>query len=614
MAYQPDPGITSLVSTVPSSVIVGASIFGTVPIENILPGTGATNLGKAIDDPVGSTDTGIAMLGVHDAEASKITPAEEDYDHLHIGELGGLSVEPEQHNHLDEFDSTSGWAVLGNDADNLVTTTNHLTGTLALSFDKVDGAADTVFAGIDKTITTLNMGELDLHDTVQTACYLSSISLVDYVFIRIGTDNLNYNEWRVPDTELTADEWIILGVSVGSADFAGNTGNGVDWSSLKYIAVGVAFDNAANLLSEIRFDQLGIFTSAHTTSREAEVTTAINTPNVNLHRVAGTPTDANKGNAAGATQRVVLATDSNATSISGRIEALQQGTWNNTQAGLVHTSLVSTVPSSVIVGASIFGQLPAGTAPLGSVATLQGTNPWAVTNVGSIITLNKSSVITVSKDSSVFAVQSGTWNNTQAGTVHTSLVSTVPSSVIVGASIFGLPPVNVTNTNLNVGGSVVGFQGGTWNNTQAGTVFSSVVGDVAHDTADGASSPIKMGAKAISLSADPGEVAGDDRTDIYATRAGQLFVATGHPNILTKQLNITDADGAQTDTNLLAALVGANDIAIVTGIMVACDDANTGAVQYRIGFGATNTPGNDAAAVVSSHPGVPAGSGGSSRI
>ena len=35
-------------------------------------------------------------------------------------------------------------------------------------------------------------------------------------------------------------------------------------------------------------------------------------------------------------------------------------------------------------GASIIGQLPAGTALLGSVATLQGTNPWVTTQVGSV--------------------------------------------------------------------------------------------------------------------------------------------------------------------------------------------------------------------------------------
>lgn len=58
-------------------------------------------------------------------------------------------------------------------------------------------------------------------------------------------------------------------------------------------------------------------------------------------------------------------------SVSGTVATTQQGAWT--------TSLVSTIPSSVIVGASIFGQLPAGTAPLGSVAVLQGTNPFIIT-------------------------------------------------------------------------------------------------------------------------------------------------------------------------------------------------------------------------------------------
>ena len=284
--------------------------IGDVDVTSLIPATGATNLGKAIDSPVGATDTGVLFLAVHDAEASKIGVAEEDYDHLHIGELGGLSVEPEQHNHLDEMDTTAGWAALGNDTLNLATTTNHLTGTNALTFDKVDGAANTVIAGIDKTITSVNMGELDLHDIVQTVCFLSSIDNVDYVFVRIGTDSTNYNEWRVPDTELVAGDFVILGLPVGAASKTGATGNGVRWDDIKYIAVGVAFDAQNNTLSGIIFDQLGIFTGSHTTAAlTAEVSTAVNTANVNLQKVGGSPTDKGAGNAGNGSQRIVIATD-----------------------------------------------------------------------------------------------------------------------------------------------------------------------------------------------------------------------------------------------------------------------------------------------------------------
>lgn len=88
-------------------------------------------------------------------------------------------------------------------------------------------------------------------------------------------------------------------------------------------------------------------------------------------------------------------------SVSGTVGASVIGAVPTTQAGTWITSVVSTVPSSVLVGASIFGQLPGGTAVLGSVAALQGTNPWAVTNVGSIVSLNVGSVITVLQTPSI---------------------------------------------------------------------------------------------------------------------------------------------------------------------------------------------------------------------
>src|SRR3990167_5248745 len=71
------------------------------------------------------------------------------------------------------------------------------------------------------------------------------------------------------------------------------------------------------------------------------------------------------------------------------------------------------------VGSSIVGQLPGGTAVLGSVATLQGTNPWVMS--GSVMLLNGANVIgsvttlqgtnpwiTTFSNSSILATQQGT--------------------------------------------------------------------------------------------------------------------------------------------------------------------------------------------------------------
>lgn len=90
--------------------------------------------------------------------------------------------------------------------------------------------------------------------------------------------------------------------------------------------------------------------------------------------------------------------------ISGSVLAQQLGT--------NISSVINSNPSSLLTGASIFGQLPAGTAVLGSVAVLQGTSPWLI--------------------SSVYGNISGSVLAQQTGTAITSIVNSIPSSVLVG--------------------------------------------------------------------------------------------------------------------------------------------------------------------------------------
>jgi hypothetical protein len=134
-----------------------------------------------------------------------------------------------------------------------------------------------------------------------------------------------------------------------------------------------------------------------------------------------------------------------------------------------------------------------------------------------------------------------------------------------------------------------------------------VQGDEAHDAVD-AGNPVKVGGVAVAHSASPTAVAAADRTRWIFNRDGVPFVMGGHPNIQTKNLNVTDADGAQTDTDIIGA-IGAGTKYVVTWLQVTADNANTGDVQCRIGFGTTNTPAVDAADVIMSHSGIAAGSG-----
>lgn len=80
------------------------------------------------------------------------------------------------------------------------------------------------------------------------------------------------------------------------------------------------------------------------------------------------------------------------------------GTVGASIIGVVPVSLTSVPPQSVsgTVGASIIGQLPAGTAVLGSVAVLQGSNPWIETfSNSSILAVPVGSTLTIWQSPSI---------------------------------------------------------------------------------------------------------------------------------------------------------------------------------------------------------------------
>lgn len=64
--------------------------IGDVDVTSVIPGTGATNLGKAIDSVAGATDTGVAILAERDDALGGITPAEGDYTQLFTDANGAL--------------------------------------------------------------------------------------------------------------------------------------------------------------------------------------------------------------------------------------------------------------------------------------------------------------------------------------------------------------------------------------------------------------------------------------------------------------------------------------------------------------------------------------------
>jgi hypothetical protein len=67
------------------------TVDGTVAIgSTVTPGTGATNLGKAVDGAAGTTDTGVLILAVRDDALTTLTPVDNDYTQLRVTSLGRL--------------------------------------------------------------------------------------------------------------------------------------------------------------------------------------------------------------------------------------------------------------------------------------------------------------------------------------------------------------------------------------------------------------------------------------------------------------------------------------------------------------------------------------------
>ena len=297
-------------------LLAGDLVIGRVKVTDgvdtaLVDGSGNLNVveeaAKTIDVATGATDTGVPALFKHQEDLLHITTDDGDYELGSVDSLGQVHVNPEGHHIFDEMDVTTDWAVFNNNADNLTTTKKHALGTDALTFDKVVGAAATVFAIIDKTVTTVDLGSVSPHDIIQLVCYVPNIDDLSYVLVRLGTDASNYNEWRIPDTALTADEFLILAFNIGDVDHGGITGNGWNPASISYIAVGAAFDAAGDTLAGLIFDELSYHTNQHTSAElNAEVTSEVSSANVNLQKVGGSPTSKGAGAVGNGSQRIVI--------------------------------------------------------------------------------------------------------------------------------------------------------------------------------------------------------------------------------------------------------------------------------------------------------------------
>lgn len=226
--------------------------------------------------------------------------------------------------------------------------------------------------------------------------------------------------------------------------------------------------------------------------------------------------------------------------------------------------------------------------------------------------------VTVATDSTgVLSVDDNGGALTVDGTVAVSSITTavVPGTAaadlgkaedaIAGSGdtgVFVLAVSNEANTARAADGDYIAFATDTEGN-------SRVVGNRDHDAVD-AGEVVKVGGVAVSGSATPTSVAAADRVRWIFNQHGIPYVLGGHPNLIVREFDFGTA--AQTDLNLAAAVVAADERIYVTRFEALADNANSVAVSVRAGFGTASVPAASATGVsgmIASHPGLAAGSG-----
>ena len=201
-----------------------------------------------------------------------------------IGRKTVQDVHPEQEVIFDHFEATTGWTALGNDTTGLATDLDHTDGTKSLEFDKVNGAANTAVAGIQKTLSSVDLTGYHNQSIIHWSLNVSTVADIDYAFIRLGTSASHYNEWRVDDTAIAVG-WNLMAVTLGIPSTTGNTGNGANFADIDYVVVGVVFDAETSTLADIRVDHVAIHSSIHSTASLSTFTeTSVSSPNVIINQ------------------------------------------------------------------------------------------------------------------------------------------------------------------------------------------------------------------------------------------------------------------------------------------------------------------------------------------
>ena len=532
--------------------------------------TNYTNTHLELNSPLNTSMSadadGVIVKSAHIVQTN-ITPssvADNSYDTPSITRHRQVRTRDQESLDLANCNDYTVFTTLGNDTDNLADSANHVFGTGAITFDKVNGAANTVFAGVQDTITSIDISELfESGGYVGLGVFLPSVTNLDYVFLRIGTDSSNYNEWRWDSADLTSGHW--LGLRQPTNQPHAYLGNGWDTSDITYVSFGIAMNVETQTLSGVVFDNVHLVAGRVSDSNiDSTITSSVSTPNINMQRIGGTTTDTNTGNASAGTLRVAVATDdvnlaAQTTSLAALDNAVD-GNYLNVNANIAGTDMVS--GSGTATGA-LRVELPTnGTgviATVGAVTSITNAvtvNSHAVTNAGTFVVQENGAALTsLQLIDDIVATDDTTTHSTGSTKGAIIMAAATPTDGSVNANDIGAIAMT-TDRKLHVsvqdalpaGTNAIGKLAAN-SGVDIGDVdvTSAVItgGAVAHDGAD-SGNPIKIGFKAETSPKGITLVADGDRTDAYADSDGLQMVKLNTSGADAISERVSNTDGTST--------------------------------------------------------------------
>lgn len=518
--------------------------IGDVDITSVIPGTGATNLGKAIDTATGATDTGVLALATRDDALSTLTPIEGDNVQLRTDSTGALwtkisgtvtvdgsgVTQPISHAGLTELaaaintnkldvnivssDVATGGTSAADDADFTATTT---TGTPAMG----------VYESTPTSVTDGDMGIVG----ITTGRRLKTSATIDTA-LPAGTNAIG---------KLSANSGVDIGdVDVTSISAGDNTigrvklTDGTTVATVRELGTNDALNVAMVDGSGNQVTSFGGGTQYTEADTDASITgTAVMWEDTgDTLRAVSAAKPLPIGDAGGSL------TIDGTVAVSGTVAVTQSGTWDEVGINDSGNSITIDYNGSAISTANAVPIQPPAAGYL------------AVNETGGALTALQ--LI----DDTVYTDGSGTPSKAigVAGTDGTNpqIIKTDTNgelqvdilSIAAGDNNIGnMDVASIAAGDNNIGN--VDIVSGT-----VTTVTTLTGGGIAHDSAD-SGNPHKMGAKAFSPDGTtPGTaVAENDRTDLKADLDGRLFVNTEHPRMLHKHL---DGTSAYTDESLVA--------------------------------------------------------------